>query len=134
MLRRLNRMAGVLLLLSVLLYSCGPVIKVSRLSDQSLRPKSTNAPIKVYMSMKPRCNYQEIAIVSASEGAFSGGLETFVEAMKKKARLLGGDAILLGQVSSQLSGVVPVGDVMVAANESSQVAIVVHFTDENCKE
>ena len=113
--------------------SCGPVVSVTRLADSTPHPKSVDDPIKVYMTNKPECVYEELALLAVSEGAFSGGFETFVEAMKHKARELGGDAILVNEVGRHASGYVAVSPKVVGAvNSNTMNATVIRFTDKDC--
>jgi len=113
--------------------NCGPVVKVTRLSQIPLQPKAKDDPISVFMSKAPRCPYEEIAIISTSEGAFAGGMETFVDAMKAKARVMGGDALLLGQLGTRTEGYVAIAPGVIGAAEGKTLtAIVIHFLNKDC--
>lgn len=112
---------------------CGPVVKYSVLNDPPLESRAKDYPIQVFLTTTPECSYQEVGIVRASNGAFAGGMDTFVEAMKAKARDVGGDAIILGNVESCTTGYVVVSPGVVAAADGEvQSGIVIRFTDPDC--
>ncbi len=113
--------------------NCGPVIKVTKLSSGVLPPKAQNAPVKVYMTNAPGCPYEEIAIVNTSEGAFAGGMDTFVESMKVKARALGGDALILGKLGTQTTGYVAVApNILAAAEGNTLTGVIIRFLQQDC--
>jgi hypothetical protein len=113
--------------------SCGPVVKTSRLSDSAYQPKAENEPIKVYVENFPECPFEELAIVVASTGAFSGDLNSFVPAMKNEARKLGGDALLLKISIESATGYVEVSPGVVgSAKGDRQSATIIKFTEADC--
>jgi hypothetical protein len=123
-----------LIVLTTVLSNCGPAIKVLRLSEIPLQPKHKDAPILVFMTKAPTCPYKEIAIITTSEGAFAGGMETFVDAMKLKAQELGADALLLGEMGSETQGYIAVAPgVLAAATGSTLKAVAILFLDQDCK-
>lgn len=125
----------IILITLVMPSSCGPVVKVTKLSNTPLESKAQGAPILVFMTKVPRCPYEEIAIINTSEGAFAGGMETFVEAMKVKARSLGGDALLLGELGTKTEGYIALSPGLVAAAEGkTQTAVVIRFIHRDCME
>jgi hypothetical protein len=124
-----------LLLVGIISGACGPVVKVSQMTPQSYPPKPDDAPITVFVTKTPACPYDEIGMVSASQGAFSGDETTFIAAMKVKARALGGDALILGQLGTTTEGYIQVAPGIVgAAQGKTQTGIVIRFKDPACKE
>ena len=85
------------------------------------------------MRNAPKCPYEEVAIVYTSEGAFAGGADTFVESMKAKARVLGADAIILGELGTKTTGYVAVApNILVAAEGNTLTGIVIRFLNQSC--
>lgn len=122
------------LIATLFLSGCaGPVVNYSSLSDTSYGPREATYPIKVFLTSEPQCRYDTIGIVRTSTGAFDGGMDTFVDAMKNKARQVGGDAILLKMVESKTAGYVAVAPgVIAAAEDDVQTSIIVRFQDQGC--
>ena len=121
------------LIIFICFNSCGPVVNYSKLTDDSFPPKPKGTPIGIFMSKTPTCPYEEIGIVNVSEGAFSGGMETFIEAMKVKARKWGGDAIILSDLGTRTSGYIELTPGVVGAAESkTQTGIIIKFTNPEC--
>jgi hypothetical protein len=115
--------------------SCGPTITLQRLNTQQYLEKPPDAPIAVFFTKAPKCPYDEIGVTKATEGAFAGDETTFIEAMKKKAREVGGDALLLNQVNSNNAGYVALAPGVVSSvNESTQSATIIRFKNSDCRE
>jgi hypothetical protein len=122
------------LIATLFLSGCaGPVINYSSLSDTAYSPREATYPIKVFLTAEPQCRYDTIGIVRTSTGAFDGGMDTFVDAMKDKAREVGGDAILLKMVESKKTGYVAVAPgVIAAADGDAQTSIIIRFLEQSC--
>lgn len=130
----MNRKKSLILVILVSVISnCGPVINVTQLSTTPFPPKPKDAPISVLMTKAPRCPYVEVAIISASEGSFAGGMETFVDAMKVRARALGADGLLLGDIGTRTEGYIAVSPgIIVAAEGKTMTAVVIRFLNRDC--
>ncbi len=115
-----------------LLSGCGPTISSSVFI--AAPPKPRDHVVAVFMTKAPSCPYEEIGIVTASEGAFAGGVDTYFPAMKDRARKMGGDALLGYKQGSRPSGAVAVAPGVVGvANEEVHSATVIRFTDASCQ-
>ncbi len=68
----------------ILFFACGPSIKYSSFVDSPVKSKPENAPIKMFATTVPECEYTELGIIFAS-----GGAESFAAAMQKKVREIG---------------------------------------------
>lgn len=81
----------------------------------------------------PECPYQELATVTASEGALAGGVNTYLPAMKRRARELGGDALVGYKTANTTAGYVAVApNVTAAVDGEIHSAVVVRFTKPDC--
>lgn len=125
--------ATVPMILGALVSGCGPTVSSSVFTPAP--PKATDHPVAVFMTKTPSCPYEEIGVVSVSEGAFSGGVDTYLPALKDRARKMGGDALLGYRLGSRASGATAVAPGVVGlANEEMHSATVVRFTDPACRE
>ena len=117
----------------VVLSSCGPQVHSTILSSTTYPPKPADAPIVLFMTKVPTCPYEEIGTVTVSEGAFAGGENTFGPAMMKRARKMGGDAVVGFQRGSRTGGLVQVAPgVVVATEEASRTGVVIRFKRSDC--
>lgn len=114
-----------------LLVACGPTISSAVFVLAPTMPR--DHPITVFMTKAPECPYEELGVVTVSEGAFAGGVDTYVPAMKDRARKMGGDALLGYKQGSRTSGAVAVAPGVVGiANEEMHSATVIRFRDASC--
>jgi hypothetical protein len=67
---------------------------VARLSPTKYESRSTETPIAVYSSQLPACAFTELAIVSARRETWMAPTDAAVDALRTKARKLGGDAVV----------------------------------------
>jgi hypothetical protein len=117
---------------AALLVACGPTVSSTLFVPAPAMPR--DHPITVFMTKAPECPYEELGIVTVSEGAFAGGADTYVLAMKDRARKMGGDALLGYKQGSRTSGAVAVAPGVVGvANEEVHSATVIRFRDASCQ-
>jgi len=74
-------------------FGCVP-INVAYLSPVRYDSKSREIPIPLYSSQLPACAFKEIAIVKARPEAWKRSTGAAVDALRKKARQIGGDALV----------------------------------------
>jgi hypothetical protein len=123
------------MILSALL-GCAPLRTntVVLVDEDALPPeKPTDAPIRLFTDRKPpRCPYEELGLVEASAGSYITTGKV-VEALRTKARLFGGDAIIGISSDGEVRGLIThkYGSDVVMANRLA--GTVVRFTDPNCK-
>ena len=67
---------------------------VARLSPARYAARSEDTPIQLYSSHLPTCAFEEIAIVTAQRESWMISWNAVVGALRKKARHLGGDALV----------------------------------------
>ena len=79
----------------ILLLSLGCVTTtVARLSPARYDPRPSETPISLYSSQLPTCPFEEVAIVTARRETWLVSSGTVVDALRKKARQMGGDALV----------------------------------------
>ena len=116
-----------------LIIGCGPIIQYAPIIDTPNADRPADEDIRVYTTNEPRCQYEEIGTVRASNGIILGGASTYVEAMKKKAREVGGDAILLGRIESLSEFELEVAE-LEEDDVQIQKGIIIRFVDRGCVE
>ena len=116
-----------------LISSCGPIIQYTTIMDTPIAERPVDAKIRVYTTKVPRCQYEEVGTVRASNGLVFGGASTYVKAMKKKAREVGGDAILLGRVESLSELELELAE-LEEDDVQIQKGIIIRFIDRGCVE
>jgi len=67
---------------------------VARLSPVKYESRSTDAPIALYSSQLPACAFTELAIVRSRRETWMASTDAAVDALRNKARKLGGDAVV----------------------------------------
>jgi hypothetical protein len=86
----------------VLVAACVPVIESMRTTPAPLEPRPADHAVRLYTSTRPRCPYQEIAVLTAEDtGLMRYALlsDSTAELLRARVRRLGGDAIVgLGEV------------------------------------
>jgi len=119
------------LALIALAAACGPQISSSVIVKSP--PQPADHDIQVFLTRVPECPYQELGTVKASEGALAGGVNTYLPAMKRRARELGGDALVGYKIADTTAGYVAVAPNVTAAVEGEiHSAVVVRFTNPDC--
>ncbi len=119
--------------LAIAVVGCGPQLHTTVLTDMRPAPRAVDAPIQVFLTQRPKCPFTELATLKAAPGAFAGGPETYLPAMRKRARELGGDALIGYDQRSTVQGYVEVAPGVVAAAKGEEHrAVVIRFTDPAC--
>jgi hypothetical protein len=104
--------------------ACGPAISSAHFVRRAPRPP--DHPILIYSSKLPTCPYEEIGIINGKQGDSS--LESTLNAVRKRAREMGGDAVVGLSQTQTVSG-----GTYVSTSEGLAVTVV-RFTDEACRE
>ena len=91
---------------------------VVHLSPTTYESRSTETSIALYSSQLPVCAFTELAIVSARRESWMAPTDAEVDALRSKARKLGGDAV-----------------VRLAFGDASEVTgTVIRFQRDDCKQ
>jgi hypothetical protein len=104
-----RRFGGALLILlsAGLLGGCAPEVRRVWFADRPT-PRPASHPIQIYSTRAPECPYDEVGLVQARSITPATPMQEVLEAMRRGAREMGGDAVILRQVegaaSSESSG------------------------------
>lgn len=90
-----------LLMVALVAVGCGSSAKVLSITDKTYPP--CNGPVKVFFK-PPQCEYEEIAVVSAT--GTGGGLQLvdLVAIMREKAASIGANGLIIGSATSTADG------------------------------
>ena len=80
-------------LVSLLGFGCATTAVV-RLSPAKYESRPAETPIALYSSHQPTCAFTEIAIVKARRDTWLVSRDAVLDALRNKARQLGGDAVV----------------------------------------
>lgn len=97
--------SGILML--ALLTGCGPSVQLTKLSPTALAPRPEDYPIQIMREKRPSCAFDELAIVNATRPNTLVSMDAMVEALRKKAREVGGDAIIGLSNEARVTGASP---------------------------
>ncbi len=88
--------------------ACVTSTRVVRLSPTPHEPRPENTAIELYSAHLPRCPFEEIGIVSAHRETWLVPGDAVADALRNRARELGGDAVVrVGFLSAgELTGTV----------------------------
>jgi uncharacterized protein YbjQ (UPF0145 family) len=85
----------------------------------------------MYGESAPQCPYDEVGTVTASKRAFVTD-DQLTEALRQRAREMGGDAIINVGGAREVSGAVVSGNVVEVAHRTSLSGTVIRFRDPSC--
>ena len=123
-------------LLCLLLTACGPAVSSGSFEPQGSRPRSKDAPVRIYQAARPNCEFQEIGIVRGQPRTRFDSLDEIFDAMRSRARSMGGDAIVGLTIQEPRGETVIVNNGPVAVASSSGVTTysgtVVRFAEASC--
>ena len=124
------------ILLLVFAAACSPAVQSASYTPGSLPPLASDAPVRIYDQARPACAFNEIGWVSASPRARTNSPDDVLNAMRERARSMGGHAIV-GLTSSDrtdaalVTGEAPVSTVAVSSSNVFR-GTVIRFTDPAC--
>ena len=118
---------GLLSLVFVLaLGACSPGVRAT--SFVSFSPRPDDHPIQVYRSTIPECQFEEVGIVSSRRESSLVSMDKVLEALRSKARELGGDAVI-GMVEANEARNVILG----VDRDTVLSGTIIRFTDQDCQ-
>jgi hypothetical protein len=86
----------------LLVMACAPAIESMRTTPAPLDPRPADHAVRLYTSTRPRCPFEEIALLTAEDTGFmrySLLSDQTADLLRARVRSLGGDAIVgLGEV------------------------------------
>ncbi|MFW6079264.1 MAG: hypothetical protein ACODAE_06570 [Gemmatimonadota bacterium] len=111
--------------------ACGPSVRSATFTERSPRPR--DHPVRVYSTQLPECDYEELGLVRVSEGmAFAVSLDAMLDALRERAREMGGDAVVgVTQISTTEGGTVT-GQAVNLNTDDGLAGTVIRFSDADC--
>lgn len=79
-------------LIVVLVTGCAPDVKSTRFQEFPSRPQG--APVQVYQSKSPECDFEEVGIVRSRQRNKFISMNEVMNSLRAESRKLGGDAII----------------------------------------
>ncbi len=120
-----------LLLITGFLVGCAAPVRHVYLADQPYPPHHANYPIRIYQGTLPDEPFVEIAVVSFTLKSKLQSRDKAIEAMRAKARELGGEAIINFGQQNRTDAIVPVGGVLMLDIDTTYSGTVIRFVRNN---
>jgi len=115
----------------LLLAACGPTISSAYFKQAPPRPPE--AEIQLYSTKAPTCPYEEIGLVRGRKTALTT-MQGVLVALQKRAREMGGDAIIgLGAGSAVTGATAITKDFATVDVNDGMSGTVIRFTDPDCR-
>jgi hypothetical protein len=126
-------LAGALLVLGVTfsLAGCAPNVR-GVWFDERPAPRPADHPIQLYSTRVPECPYEEVGLIQSREStlALRTPMQDVLDALRRGAREMGGDAVILRPIEATSAG----GESAAPLNPSAGLGgTVIRFTDPNCQ-
>ena len=119
--------AAIGMLTAAILSGCGPAVRST--AFETYPPRSADHPIRVYSTKTPECPYEEVGLVSArQQNRLTVTMEDILEALKARAREMGGDAVVGVSQGTEPQG----GAVGEISGEPVIAGTVIRFTQADC--
>lgn len=112
--------------------ACGPAVDSLTLVTPAPSPRPIDHPIALLLETRPECPFQEVGTVSARKRNLWVSMEEVVEGLRRRARQMGGDAIIGIRERTETSGGTIIGSTVVADNDRVVGGTVIRFRDPNC--
>lgn len=117
------------------LAACAPSISVTRLASTPSVARAPDSPIPFYQSVRPRCAYDELALVVVRPRAFWTSPDELVNRLRERARSLGGDAVIAVKSVRTVEGASLDGAGSVELDHRPTLSgTVVRYRDVECRE
>lgn len=117
------------------LVACAPAVRVTTLSPATYPAKAADTPIRLYAEQRPRCPYEELALISSRRRNVFISMEDVTEALRVRARALGGDAVIgVAESVETRGGMVHQGGAVSLDRDPVLRATIIRFKSEDCRE
>lgn len=114
-----------------LLAGCGPAVQSTPFASFPARP--AEHPIRLYSTKVPECPYEEVGLVSARRRyGLVVSMTEVLEALKARAREMGGDAVLRVSEGRVVSG--GGQDAVTVSSTSVLSGTVIRFARPDCRQ
>ena len=112
-----------------MLIGCGPIVRSTPFASFASRPPEH--PIRVYSTQVPDCPYEEVGLVSAQKRDMFVSMDEVLDALKREAREMGGDAVVGVSESAVASGG-SIGETVTIGSNPVLSGTVIRFTQTDC--
>lgn len=127
----MNRCTNILAFLTaVVCAGCAPSVDSVMFLSPPPAPRSASHPIQLYQGTQPECPFQEVGTVMVKKDMST--MERMTESLRRRAREMGGDAVIKVSQGTVNGGGVIVGSAVVADNNPVVTGTVVRFKDPAC--
>lgn len=123
------RPAALVLALPLALAACGPA--VSSANFRSAAPRSPDRQIAIFATQLPTCPYDEIGVVRGKRRALAS-LQDVLATIQKRAREMGGDAIIGVGQTTNIQGGTAVDNFVTIESQEGLAGTVIRFRDPGC--
>jgi hypothetical protein len=126
------RQMAVGLFITVATLGCSPTVSSIPFLSPAPSPQAADHPILLFNETRPACPYQEVGSVVVRQGSSDASVDKLVDALRVKAREMGGDAIIGVGQSVESGGGTVIGHSVIASNKPVVSGTVVRFSDPSC--
>jgi hypothetical protein len=114
----------------VLLTACGPAVRSAHF--KSVPPRPTDHQIVLFSTKLPACPYEELGLITAQRRHGFNSYESVLEAMKARARRMGGDAVVALNQQQTVNGGTVIGKTVSINTGEALTGTVIRFTESGC--
>jgi len=125
---RIQYLIAPVLILCLAIVACAPALRST--TFQSFPPQPTDYPIAIFRTKLPECPYDEVGIVSSRQRNKLISMASVMEALKSRAREMGGDAIVALSESNEVQGLI--GQSGLVDRDSVLSGTVIRFRSRDC--
>lgn len=116
--------------------ACSPAVESATYAAAG-PPRPAGAEVRVYEATRPACAFEEIGWVSGAPRGRQNSPDEVLDAMRARARSMGGDAIVALRTTERNDGAMVVGTdtampTAIAINRNVFTGTVVRFTGPGC--
>jgi hypothetical protein len=117
---------------TLLTAACGPAVSSGLFSEMPLPPASGD--VAIFSTRAPTCAYDEIGLIHVQRRHGFTDLQAMIDALRVRARAMGGTAVVGVGLTPKLSGSVPAENSVTVSTEAGLSGTVVRFRDNACRE
>jgi hypothetical protein len=114
----------------LLVAACGPAVRSAPF--KTVPPRPTDHQIVLFSTKLPTCPYEEIGLITAQRRHGFNSYESVLEAMKSRAREMGGDAVVALDQQQTVNGGTVIGKTVNINTGEALTGTVIRFTDSGC--
>jgi len=117
---------------ALLTAACGPAVSSGHFTEMPLPPASGD--VAIFSTRTPTCAYDEIGLVHVERRHGFTTLQSMIDALRVRAREMGGTAVVGVALAPKLSGNLPAENSATVSTDTGLSGTVVRFRDSACRE